>query len=67
MVKLYKYGAILVTGVHIVTFGYMIFFVEWLGWDIIEPLTYTVGVMYTLLGIRFYKKYNANRNYQNIK
>ena len=31
----YKYGAIFVTAVHIISFGYMIFFVDWLGWDII--------------------------------
>jgi hypothetical protein len=59
--------AILITMVHLVSFGYMIFFVDWLGWDIIEPLTYTVGVIYTLIGIRFYRKYSVNRTSETIK
>lgn len=50
-----------------VSFAYMIFFVDWLGWDIIEPLTYSVGVFYTLLGIRFYRKYKTDRTLSNIK
>lgn len=54
--------AIIVTIVHFTSFGYMIFAVDWLGWDIIEPLTYTVGVLYTLLGIRFYRKYAVDRS-----
>jgi hypothetical protein len=53
--------------VHLVSFGYMIFFVDWLGWDIIEPLTYTVGVIYTLIGIRFYRKYAVNRTSETIR
>jgi len=44
----------------------MVFGVDWLGWDITEPLTYTVGVIYTLLGIRFYRKYGVNRSAQSI-
>lgn len=63
----YKRLAILITFAHLVSFGYMIFGVEWLGWDIIEPLTYTVGVLYTLLGIRFYRKYRLDRSSKNIK
>lgn len=64
---MYKYGVIFVTFAHMVSFGYMIFFVDWLGWDIIEPLTYSVGVFYTLLGIRFYRKYKTDRTLSNIK
>ncbi len=52
---------------HLVTFGYAIFFVDWLGWDIVEPLTYTVGVIYTLMGIRFYRKYRMDRSSKSIK
>lgn len=63
----YKWGAITVTAVHISSFFYMIFFVDWLGWDIIEPLTYTVGVVYTLLGIRFYRKYKFDRTTEHIR
>ena len=64
---MYKWGAIAVTTVHVTSFGYMIFFVDWLGWDIIEPLTYTVGVLYSLLGIRFYRKFKADRTSDNIR
>ena len=55
------------TAAHILSFGYMIFFVDWLGWDIIEPLTYTVGVFYTLLGIRFYRKFKIDRTTETVK
>jgi hypothetical protein len=61
-VGLYKGIAIIVTIIHLVGFTYMVFGVDWLGWDISEPLTYTVGVIYTLLGIRFYRKYGVNRS-----
>ncbi len=40
---------------------------DWLGWDIVEPLTYTVGVIYTLMGIRFYRKYRMDRSSKSIK
>jgi len=63
----YKRLAIMITALHLVTFGYAIFGVEWLGWDIIEPLTYSVGVIYTLLGIRFYRKYNLDRSSKSIR
>ena len=63
----YKFGAIVVTAVHIISFGYMIFFIDWLGWDIIEPLTYTVGVFYTLLGIRFYRKFRIDRTSTTVR
>jgi len=45
----------------------MIFGVDWLGWDIIEPLTYSVGVIYTLIGIRFYRKYRLDRSSKTIR
>jgi hypothetical protein len=45
----------------------MIFAVDWLGWDIIEPLAYSVGVIYALLGIRFYRKYKMDRSADNLK
>ena len=34
-VRWYKAGAIVVTFTHVSSFTYMIFFVDWLGWDII--------------------------------
>lgn len=59
--------AVLVTLLHLVSFGYMIFGVDWLGWDIVEPLTYTAGVVYTLIGIRFYRKYKVDRSSEHIR
>jgi hypothetical protein len=40
----------------------MIFFVDWLGWDIIEPLTFSVSSLYFLIGLRFYRKFRRDRN-----
>jgi hypothetical protein len=33
---------LLISIAHVSSFYYMIFEVDWLGWDIIEPITYTV-------------------------
>ena len=33
---------------------YMIYEVSWLGWDLIEPLTYSVAQFYFILGLYFY-------------
>ena len=60
-------AAIGLTAVHLVGFGYMIFGVEWLGWDIIEPLTYSVLCLYTLLGLRFYRRFKKDRTSENIR
>ena len=57
----------MVTTVHVSSFTYMIFFVDWLGWDIIEPVTYTVGVIYALLGIRYFRKHQTDRSDENVK
>lgn len=51
---------------HLVAFGYMIFWVDWLGWDIIEPLTFSVGCLYFLISLRFYRKYRIDRTPNSI-
>ncbi|EAR92338.1 transmembrane protein, putative (macronuclear) [Tetrahymena thermophila SB210] len=51
---------------HLATFYYMIFHVEWLGWDIIEPITYTVAQFSVLLAIRFFWKHKQIRSVENI-
>ena len=33
--------------------GYAIFFVDWLGWDLVEPVTFTVGQGSFILGLIF--------------
>lgn len=61
LLRLYKLGVIGLTSAHLFGFGYMIFGVEWLGWDIIEPLTYSVMCLYTFFGMRFYRKFQKDR------
>lgn len=58
---MWKLTAVLITVAHLFSFTYMIFFVDWLGWDIIEPLTFSVGTIYLLLAMRFYRKFYADR------
>jgi hypothetical protein len=41
----------------------MIYYVDWLGWDIVEPLTYSVQAFGMFLGIRFFSKYRVNRDW----
>lgn len=62
VLRLYQWGAIGVTGIHLLGFGYMIFWVDWLGWDIIEPVTFSVSCFYLLLSLRFYRKFRRDRN-----
>lgn len=61
LLNFYRAGVIGLTAVHLGGFGYAIFGVEWLGWDIIEPLTFSVGTLYTLLGLRFYRRFRKDR------
>jgi len=49
-----------------VFFYYTIFHVDWLGWDIMEPLTYTVEVLNVLVAMRFYHKYRSVRGLDQI-
>ena len=35
ILQFYKMGVIGLTSIHLISFGYMIFWVQWLGWDII--------------------------------
>ncbi len=67
LLRLYQWGAIGVTGLHLLGFGYMIFWVDWLGWDIIEPITFSVSCFYLLLSLRFYRKFRRDRNEQTIR
>lgn len=62
LLSVYRFGAITLSAVHICAFSYMIFFVDWLGWDIIEPLTFSITTIYTLLAMRFYRKFNKDRS-----
>lgn len=65
--NVYKWIVIGISAVHVVSFGYMIFGVEWLGWDIIEPLTFSVATLYMLIALRFYRKFYKDRNQLSLK
>jgi len=65
--RIYKLGVVGLTIAHLGGFGYMIFGVEWLGWDIIEPLTFSVSTVYLLLALRFYRKHQKDRNISSIR
>lgn len=58
---------LLISIVHVTSFYYMIFEVEWLGWDIIEPITYTVAMFSVILGIRFFLRYRIDRDWTNMQ
>ena len=47
-------------------FYYCIFHVEWLGWDIMEPLTYSALIVSWVAAMRFYGKVKKPRNFENI-
>lgn len=65
--RMYKLGATALTIAHLGGFGYMIFGVEWLGWDIIEPLTFSVSTLYLLLALRFYRRHQKDRSATSIR
>lgn len=65
--RAYLLGSGLVGLLHLGGFGYMIFGVEWLGWDIIEPLTYTISQLGLLLGWRFFLKNREERSFETIQ
>ena len=47
-------------------FYYMIYEVSWLGWDLVEPLTYSIGQGYFLAGVYFYTRTHNDSNYTNL-
>ena len=67
LLNAYRFGAIGLSALHISAFTYMIFFFFFLGWDIIEPLTFSITTFYTLLAMRFYRKFNKDRSQDTIK
>lgn len=65
-ILLYLYLLIILSLAQFFVFYYTIFEVEWLGWDIMEPLTYTVEIIGVAIAMRFYLKYGVNRNFAGI-
>lgn len=63
----YKMAIALVSIAHILGFGYAIFFVDYLGWDIMEPLTYTIGLLGSILAIFFFIRHHRDRSHETIK
>ena len=52
--------------VHIVSFGVAIFGVEWIGWDIIEPITYSLDQFTLFLGLIFYYRFGICREHDTM-
>jgi len=66
-INLYIKLILLATLAQFLSFYYAIFHVDWLGWDIIEPITYTVQCLTVVFGLRFYLKHGMGRDLQAIK
>lgn len=66
-INLYIKLILLATLAQFLSFYYAIFHVDWLGWDIIEPITYTVQCLTVVFGLRFYLKHGMGRDLQTIK
>ena len=47
-------------------FYYAIYMVPWLGWDLMEPVTFTVGQTYFMCACYFYMKNSEDSNYKNL-
>lgn len=69
----YIYLLLGLTVTQFIVFYWTIFHVEWLGrtpitqgWDIMEPLTYTVQLLNVLVAMRFYYKYRNLRGLDQI-
>jgi hypothetical protein len=46
--------------------GYCIYGVSWIGWDLFEPLTYTIAQGYFMCGVFFYLRNKEETNYKNL-
>ena len=65
--KRYLMGTLSVSSSIFGLFYHAIFNVEWLGWDIIEPITYSLETAIFILFARFYLKHMRKRSYTEIK
>lgn len=45
---------------------YCIYQVPWIGWDLFEPLTYSIAQGYFMCGVYFYLKNKQETNYKNL-
>ena len=63
----YILAVVLVSLAQLVFFFYTIYYVEWLGWDIMEPITYSIEVFLWFVGIRYFFKYRRVRSFEQIK
>jgi len=60
----------LIIAISIAQFGfffYTIYMVDWLGWDIMEPITYSLEVVAYLIALRFFYKYRRVRSFDEIE
>ncbi|OMJ81294.1 hypothetical protein SteCoe_18288 [Stentor coeruleus] len=47
-------------------FYYTIYEVDWLGWDLMEPITFSVGQLGFIISLRYYLKTQASTSYENV-
>lgn len=64
--KLYLKGILLLTMGQWAFFFYTVFFVDWLGWDIMEPITYSIEAASLAFALRFFYKHKTSRSYDRI-
>lgn len=62
----YIYLLLLLTTGQFCVFYWTIFQVDWLGWDIMEPLTYTLQLVSAAIAMRYYYKYRTVRGFHEI-
>lgn len=65
--KMYAWVLATTTLVQFGFFYYTIYCVDWLGWDIMEPLTYSLEVLSMLIVMRFFYKYKRARSFNDVK
>ena len=63
---MYIYLLLLLTIAQFGGFYWTIFQVDWLGWDIMEPLTYSLQLVSFLVAMRYYAKYRTIRRVNDI-
>lgn len=59
-IKRVKISLLTLTVMQFSFFYYCIFQVPWLGWDIMEPITYSVEILKFLFALRFFYKYKKD-------
>lgn len=65
--KMYLLVILLVSSLQFGFFYYTIYCVDWLGWDIMEPITYSLDILSVLIVMRFFYRYKRSRSFNDVK